>query len=117
MGFEHISESALAVELDVASQVLGVRSGESDAGVDGSLVGGGGFRFDQAAEQMQEGRLLAPRPSEERAHGNCRNRERIQEVTLQLRVGVRFRVRTDSTMVIKEKGGMVRAKKAEMRKN
>jgi hypothetical protein len=59
------------VELDAASDGAGLVGGKGYATVDGGLDGGGGFGFDEAAEELKEGRLLSAGSGEEGAHGNC----------------------------------------------
>ena len=69
-GFEDVSEGSLAVELDACAEGAGMVGGEGHAGVDGWFIRGWGFRFDEAAEELEEGRLLAASSGEEGAHGN-----------------------------------------------
>jgi hypothetical protein len=72
VGFENISKGALALEFDAATEGSGLVGGEGQAAVDGGLVCGGGLRFDESAEELNEGRLLAAGSGEQCAHGNCR---------------------------------------------
>jgi hypothetical protein len=67
---ENVAELALAVKMHAAAELAGVRRGEGHAGVDVGLGVGGRFGENQVASQREKALLLAPRPSQQGAHGN-----------------------------------------------
>ena len=81
------------MKLDAATEGLGLRCGEGHAAVDGGFVGGGGFGFDEAAEEFEEGRLLAACSGEQGAHGNGRSGRIIRG---SIREGIRGRIQRGS---------------------
>ena len=73
-GFENVAVARLTMELDAAAELLEVRGGEGDAGVNGGLCVGGRLGSHEPAGEVEERALFAPRPGQQGAHGNRRFR-------------------------------------------
>jgi hypothetical protein len=69
MGFENIAVVRVPVEFNAAAELLEVRGGESNAGVDRGFRVGGRFGLNQFAGEIEEGALFAARPGQQGAHG------------------------------------------------
>jgi hypothetical protein len=59
-GFEHVAESALAVQLDAAAERPGVGGGKGDAGIDCGFLVGRRFDANEILDEIEEDGLFSP---------------------------------------------------------